>query len=100
MEKYYVTAVITRPMTSAEEKQIAVSGRIYVARCKTIVMADNQEAALSSGIQHITDVLIGSGLHASDFGFMPVADAEKLGDTEIYDRYPSPEDVCICRKNA
>ena len=100
MSNYYVTAVVTRLMTESEEKQIAVSGRIYVARCKTIVMAESVETALSAGIKHITDILAGSGLHASDFGAMPVDDAEKLGDTEIYDRYPTPEEVVMRRKNA
>lgn len=100
MESYYVTAVVTREMTSDEEKQIVVPGRIYVARCKTTVMAANPQAALSSGMQHITDSFAGSGLHLSDFGCMPVAAADKLGDFEIYAKYPTPDEVLsLCRKN-
>lgn len=91
MENYYVTAVVTRPMTSSEGNHIAVAGRIYKGRCKTVVQADSPEEAIAAGAEIIRTSLDGSGLRASDFGCISVAWAEKLGDTGIYDVYQSPE---------
>lgn len=90
MENYYVTAVVTRPMGD-ETMEICVAGRIYVGRVKAIVQASSPADAIAAGTEKIAKALDGSGLHVSDYGCMPVDWAKKLGDSEIYDSYPTAD---------
>lgn len=91
MESYYVTAAVTRPMGAESMKEICVAGRIYVGRVKAIVQAVSPADAIAAGTEKIAKALDGSGLHASDYGCMSVYWAEKLGDSEIYGRYPTAD---------
>lgn len=91
MENYYVTAVVTRPMGADAMKEICAAGRIYVSRVKAIVQAVSPADAIAAGAEKITKELDGSGLHASDYGCMSVYWAEKLGDSKIYDSYPTAD---------
>lgn len=93
MENYYVTAVITRPMGAAEAKQISVAGRIYVGRVKTIVLASSPAEAIAAGSEDFRNALAKSGLHISDLGCIPVELAAEIGDTEIYARYPTADEL-------
>ena len=89
MEDYYVTAVVTRPMGAM--KEICAAGRIYVGRVKAIVQAVSPADAIAAGTEKIAKALDGSGLHASDYGCMSVDWEKKLGDSEIYERYPTAD---------
>lgn len=91
MEDYYVTAVVTRPMCAEDLKEIAVEGRIYAGRVKAIIKAVSPADAIAIGADKIVKALDGSGLHASDYGCMSVDWAEKLGDSKIYDSYPTAD---------
>lgn len=89
MMTYYVTADLDRTPTAQETKEIGVHrAKIFLGRVKAIVAASSVKEACERGRECITGC-IAEGRTISNIGCMPVADAKKLGDDEIYKSYPT-----------
>lgn len=89
MTTYYVTADLDRAPTAQEAKEIGVPrAKIYLGRVKAIICADSIKDACARGRKCI-EGCIQEGRSISNVGCMPVADAKKLGDDEIYKGYPT-----------
>ncbi len=89
MTTYYVTADLDRAPTAQEAKEIGVPrAKIYLGRVKAIICADSIKDACARGRKCI-EGCIQEGRTISNVGCMPVADAKKLGDDEIYKSYPT-----------
>lgn len=89
MMTYYVTADLDRAPTVQEEKEIGVPrAKIYLGRVKAIICADSIKDACARGRKCI-EGCIQEGRMINNIGCMPVADAKKLGDDEIYKSYPT-----------
>ncbi len=89
MTTYYVTADLDRAPTAQEAKEIGVPrAKIYLGRVKAIICADSIKDACARGRKCI-EGCIQEGRTISNVGCMPVADAKKLGDDEIYKGYPT-----------
>lgn len=89
MTTYYVTADLDRAPTEQEAKEIGVPrAKIYLGRVKAIICADSIKDACARGRKCI-EGCIQKGRTISNIGCMPVADAKKLGDNEIYKSYPT-----------
>lgn len=89
MMTYYVTADLDRAPTVQEAKEIGVPrAKIYLGRVKAIICADSIKDACARGRKCI-EGCIQEGRTISNIGCMPVADAKKLGDNEIYKSYPT-----------
>lgn len=84
--KYYVSADVHRDATPQEIAEIGVPNAcIYLYRVKTIVESENVPDAIAKGTETISASL-DPGCKAARFGAMPVDDARKMGDEEIYAR--------------
>lgn len=89
MTTYYVTADFDRAPTEQEAKEIGVPhAKIFLGRVKAIICADSIKDACARGRKCI-EGCIQEGRTISNVGCMPVADAKKLGDDEIYKGYPT-----------
>lgn len=89
MTTYYVTADLDRAPTAQEAKEIGVPrAKIYLGRVKAIICADSIRDACARGRKCI-EGCIQEGRTISNVGCMPVVDAKKLGDDEIYKGYPT-----------
>lgn len=89
MMTYYVTADLDRAPTEQEAKEIGVPrAKIYLGRVKAIICADSIKDACARGRKCI-EGCIQEGRTLGNVGCMPVADAKKLGDDEIYKGYPT-----------
>jgi hypothetical protein len=89
MTTYYVTADLDRAPTAQEAKEIGVPrAKIFLGRVKAIICADSIKDACARGRKCI-EGCIQEGRTISNVGCMPVADAKKLGDDEIYKGYPT-----------
>lgn len=89
MTTYYVTADLDRAPTKQEAKEIGVPhAKIFLGRVKAIICADSIKDACARGRKCI-EGCIQEGRTISNVGCMPVADAKKLGDDEIYKGYPT-----------
>lgn len=89
MMTYYVAADLDRVPTTQEAKEIGVPrAKIFLGRVKAIVAADSYKDACARGRKCI-EGCIQEGRTISNIGCMPVADAKKLGDDEIYKSYPT-----------
>ncbi len=89
MTTYYVTADLDRAPTAQEAKEIGVPrAKIYLGRVKAIICADSIKDACARGRKCI-EGCIQEGRMISNVGCMPVVDAKKLGDDEIYKGYPT-----------
>lgn len=84
-----MTADLDRAPTEQEAKEIGVPrAKIYLGRVKAIICADSIKDACARGRKCI-EGCIQEGRTISNVGCMPVADAKKLGDDEIYKGYPT-----------
>ena len=84
-----MTADLDRVPTAQEAKEIgAPRAKIYLGRVKAIICADSIKDACARGRKCI-EGCIQEGRTISNVGCMPVADAKKLGDDEIYKGYPT-----------
>lgn len=89
MATYYVTADLDRAPTEQEAKEIGVPrAKIYLGRVKATICADSIKDACARGRKCI-EGCIQEGRTISNVGCMPVADAKKLGDDDIYKGYPT-----------
>lgn len=89
MTTYYVTADLDRAPTAQEAKEIGVPrAKIFLGRVKAIICADSIKDACARGSKCISGC-IKEGRTISNVGCMPVVDAKKLGDDEIYKGYPT-----------
>lgn len=89
MTTYYVTADLDRAPTAQEAKEIGVPrAKIFLGRVKAIICADSIKDACARGRKCI-EGCIQEGRTISNVGCIPVADAKKLGDDEIYKGYPT-----------
>ena len=89
MTTYYVTADLDRAPAEQEAKEIGVPhAKVFLGRVKAIICADSIKDACARGRKCI-EGCIQEGRTISNVGCMPVADAKKLGDDEIYKGYPT-----------
>lgn len=89
MTTYYVIADLDRAPTAQEAKEIGVPrAKIFLGRVKAIICADSIKDACARGRKCI-EGCIQEGRTISNVGCIPVADAKKLGDDEIYKGYPT-----------
>lgn len=86
MKKYYIVADVSRNPSAAEASEICVPGaRVFCGRVKAVAEAEAWQDAFADGKKAIMESLTPDQT-ACNFGWMPVDDAEKMGDAEIYAR--------------
>ncbi|WP_243276737.1 helix-turn-helix domain-containing protein [Flavonifractor plautii] len=88
MEKYYIIADLKRNPAAGEDVPPVPGAQVYVGRMKAIIEAENWETAMKQGQELILGCLK-RHIVPYQWVWMPVKDAEKMGDTSIYDRYPT-----------
>lgn len=86
--KYYITADLKRDANQDEKRRLPASAEIYLGRMKAVIEAENWQEAMQIGKRLIRGNLK-KGVDAINFVWMPVEDAEKLGDAEIYRKIPT-----------
>ena len=86
--KYYITADLKRDVNQDEKRQLPTGAEIYLGKMKAVVESDNWQDAMQIGKRLIRGNLK-KGVDAINFVWMPVEDAEKLGDAEIYRKIPT-----------
>lgn len=86
--KYYITADLKRDVNQDEKRQLPTGAEIYLGKMKAVVESDNWQEAMQIGKRLIRGNLK-KGVDAINFVWMPVEDAEKLGDAEIYRKIPT-----------
>ncbi len=97
MDKYYITAELDRAATKSEDAEIGVKGaQVYVGRVKAIIEASTWQEAMERGKEKITKMLK-PGIKAINWGWMPIRDAEKMGDADIYKRTPTAGSLVFFR---
>lgn len=85
MDKYYITADLKREALEDEHLPVK-NGLVYAGRIKAIVEAETWQDAMASGKEIISGCLK-KQFTPINWGWMPVKDAEAMGDTAIYDKY-------------
>lgn len=86
--KYYITAGLKRDVNQDEKRQLPTGAEIYLGKMKAVVGSDNWQDAMQIGKRLIRGNLK-KDVDAINFAWMPVEDAEKLGDAEIYRKIPT-----------
>ena len=86
--KYYITADLKRDANQDEKRRLPASAKIYLGRMKAVIEAENWQDAIQVGKRLIRGNLK-KDVDAINFAWMPVEDAEKLGDAEIYRKIPT-----------
>lgn len=87
MKKYYIIADLSREPSATEN--IPVSGALVaLGRMKAVVEADTWQEAMEQGKKLISGCLKKT-IKVSSWSWMPVEDAKKMGDTAIYEAYPT-----------
>ena len=87
MEKYYIIADLKRNPAAGEDVPPVPGAQVYEGRMKAIIAAENWETAMKQGQELIMGCLK-KHIVPYQWVWMPVKDAEKMGDTAIYERYP------------
>lgn len=98
MEKYYIIADLSRE-PSATEDLPAPGALVALGRMKAVVEADTWQAAMEQGKDLITGCLKRT-VKVSSWGWMPVEDVKKMGDTAIYEAYPTATKLTYYRIKA
>ena len=88
MEKYYIIADLKRNPAAGEDVPPVPGAQVYEGRMKAIIEAENWETAMKQGQELIMGCLK-KHIVPYQWVWMPVKDAEKMGDTAIYERYPT-----------
>lgn len=88
MSKYYVMADLRREPAEGENLPPVAGAQVYVGRIKAVVETKDRDEALETGKRLITGCLK-KGVVACQWTYMPVDAAEEMGDTAIYERYPT-----------
>ena len=88
MEQYYVMADLRRSPETAENLPPVPGAEVYAGKIKAVTEAQDRDEALAVGKTPITGCLK-QGITAYQWTYMPVLDAQKMGDTAIYAQYPT-----------
>ena len=88
MEKYNIIADLKRNPVAGEDVPPVPGAQVYEGRMKAIIAAENWETAMKQGQELILGCLK-KHIVPYQWVWMPVKDAEKMGDAAIYDRYPT-----------
>lgn len=100
MDKYYICADLSRAPKGKEAAEIGVTPvKIYLGRMKAVVGAETPDEAMGIGRELILGNLK-KGIEAIEWSWMTVKDAERMGDKEIYDRYPTASWLTYYRRKA
>ena len=99
MEKYYIIADLKRNPAAGEDVPPVPGAQVYAGKMKTIIEADNWETAMKQG-QELIRGCLKKHIVPYQWAWMPVKDAEKMGDTSIYDRYPTATRLTYARIKA
>lgn len=83
MEQYYVMADLRRSPETAENLPPVPGAEVYAGKIKAVIEAKDRDEALAVGKTLITGCLK-KGITAYQWTYMPVLDAQKMGDTAIY----------------
>lgn len=86
--KYYITADLKRDVNQDKKRQLPTGAEIYLGKMKAVVESDNWQDAMQIGKRLIRGNLK-KDVDAINFAWMPVEDAEKLADAEIYRKIPT-----------
>ena len=92
MEKYYIIADLKRNPVAGEDVPPVPDAQVYEGRMKAIIAAENWETAMKQGQELILGCLK-KHIVPYQWVWMPVKDAEKMGDAAIYDRYRNQADL-------
>lgn len=85
MEKYYIIADLSREPSSTEDLPTP-GALVALGRMKAVVEADTWQEAMKRGKELITGCLKKT-IKVSNWGWMTVEGAKKMGDTAIYEAY-------------
>lgn len=98
MEKYYIIADLKRDPDRSESLPVP-GGQVYAGKMKAVVSAETWQEAMEVGKELINGCL---KKHITPFqwGWMPVRDAAKMGDTSIYEQYPTATKLTYYRIKA
>lgn len=88
MSKYYVMADLRRCPDPQEDIPPVPGAEFYAGKIKAVIEAKNRDEALDVGKTLITGCLK-KGITAYQWTYMPVVEAQKMGDTAIYEQYPT-----------
>ena len=88
MSKYYVMADLRRASEPEEGLPLVSGAEVYAGKIKAVIEAKDRDEALAVGRTLITGCLK-KGITAYQWTYMPVLDAQKMGDTAIYEKYPT-----------
>lgn len=99
MSKYYVMADLRRGPEPDEDLPPVAGAQVYAGRIKAVVEAGDRDEALEAGKRLIFGCLK-KGVAAYQWTYMPVEDAERLGDTAIYEQYPTATPLTYYRIQA
>lgn len=99
MEKYYIIADLKRTPAAGEDVPPVPGAQVYAGKMKAIIEADNWETAMKQG-QELIRGCLKKHIVPYQWAWMPVKDAEKMGDTSIYDRYPTATRLTYARVKA
>ena len=88
MEQYYVMADLRRSPETVENLPPVPGAEVYAGKIKAVIEAKDRDEALAVGKTLITGCLK-KGIMAYQWTYMPVLDAQKMGDTAIYAQYPT-----------
>lgn len=98
MEKYYIIADLKRETNKGESLPVS-GGQVYAGKMKAIVSAETLQSAMEIGKELIGGCLK-KNIKPFQWSFMPVKDAEKMGDTSIYEKYPTATKLTYYRVKA
>lgn len=96
MEKYYIIADLKRNPAAGEDVPPVPGAQVYAGKMKAIIEADHWETAMKQG-QELIRGCLKKHIVPYQWAWMPVKDAEKMGDTSIYDRYPTATRLTYAR---
>lgn len=99
MIKFYIIADLKRNAYQEESVPPVQDAQVYAGKMKVIISADNWKDAMENGKELIRGCLK-KNIEPYQWSWMPVKDAEKLGDATIYDGYPTATKLTYYRVKA
>lgn len=85
--KYYIVASLKKTPQPDGKSAISRVG-VYLGKMKAEITADDWQTAMERG-KELISTIVKPGITPFDWAWMPVDDAAKLGDAEIYAKYPT-----------
>lgn len=96
--EYYIIADLSREPSATEDLPVP-GALVALGRMKAVIEADTWQEAMEQGKDLITGCLKKT-IKVSSWGWMPVETAKKMGDTAIYEAYPTATKLTYYRIKA